>query len=347
MPTYNKVTANGVTLIDLSQDTVTQASHIVSGYVGHLANGTQVTGTGSGGGGGGGSRTVTGTFVGDGTITVQISCSFAPDSIYVYGDLSSDPSLRGVVSITIIKDTEAVITTDSSTSSFQEVLFAASHSITGYGPSDAPHATYSNGTLTIDMVTNTSQLRFASGVTYSYELVGSATAHHEISLEFSDSTGEDIDVYYDDSWVGGLITSTEPTAYGLKTIETAALDNVTWYSRSVSWETLWDDTVDFYSDPPEYSYCWITELGDVAIPVGSIWRVTFDNVEYMLTAVYDSGTAGVGANVIGNPLYSGGTDDGSNVPFCFFQSPWGAWSGAVPDPGNTQHDVKIERQVVS
>ena len=51
MPTtYNKVTAGGNTLIDLSQDTVTQASHIMAGYVGHLADGTQVTGTGSGGG---------------------------------------------------------------------------------------------------------------------------------------------------------------------------------------------------------------------------------------------------------------------------------------------------------
>ena len=51
MPTvYNKVTANGQTLIDLSNDTVTSADHIVAGYVGHLADGTQVTGTGSGGG---------------------------------------------------------------------------------------------------------------------------------------------------------------------------------------------------------------------------------------------------------------------------------------------------------
>ena len=51
MPTtYNKVVAGNQTLIDLSQDTVTQASHIMSGYVGHLADGTQVTGTGQGGG---------------------------------------------------------------------------------------------------------------------------------------------------------------------------------------------------------------------------------------------------------------------------------------------------------
>lgn len=46
MPTvYNKVTLNGDTLIDLSQDTVASASDIVSGKVGHLNDGTQVTGT--------------------------------------------------------------------------------------------------------------------------------------------------------------------------------------------------------------------------------------------------------------------------------------------------------------
>lgn len=51
MPTvYNKVTLNGDTLIDLSQDTVSSASDIVAGKVGHLNDGTQVTGTYAGGG---------------------------------------------------------------------------------------------------------------------------------------------------------------------------------------------------------------------------------------------------------------------------------------------------------
>ena len=43
------VLSNGRTLIDLSGDTVTDASHIMSGFVGHLADGSQVTGTGRGG----------------------------------------------------------------------------------------------------------------------------------------------------------------------------------------------------------------------------------------------------------------------------------------------------------
>lgn len=46
----NKVVkSDGTTLIDLSGDTVTSANHIMAGYVGHLADGTQVTGTGQGG----------------------------------------------------------------------------------------------------------------------------------------------------------------------------------------------------------------------------------------------------------------------------------------------------------
>lgn len=43
------VTSNGTTLIDLTGDTVTSSDHILSGYVGHLADGSQVTGTASGG----------------------------------------------------------------------------------------------------------------------------------------------------------------------------------------------------------------------------------------------------------------------------------------------------------
>ena len=50
MTTYNKVTIDGTTLMDLSQDTVASASHIRSGYIGHLNDGTQVTGSYSGGG---------------------------------------------------------------------------------------------------------------------------------------------------------------------------------------------------------------------------------------------------------------------------------------------------------
>ena len=49
MPTiYNKIELDGTTLLDLSQDTASSASHIRSGYTAHLNDGTQVEGTYSG-----------------------------------------------------------------------------------------------------------------------------------------------------------------------------------------------------------------------------------------------------------------------------------------------------------
>lgn len=45
----NKIVYNGNTLIDLSQDTVSDPSHIMAGYIGHLRDGSQVTGTGQSG----------------------------------------------------------------------------------------------------------------------------------------------------------------------------------------------------------------------------------------------------------------------------------------------------------
>lgn len=45
----NKVVYGNTALIDLTGDTVTSSDHIMQGHVGHLADGTQVTGTGCGG----------------------------------------------------------------------------------------------------------------------------------------------------------------------------------------------------------------------------------------------------------------------------------------------------------
>lgn len=46
----NKIVYGGEVLLDLSTDTVSSSDHIMRGYVGHLRDGTQVTGTGQGGG---------------------------------------------------------------------------------------------------------------------------------------------------------------------------------------------------------------------------------------------------------------------------------------------------------
>lgn len=87
-PYVNKVQkSNGDVLIDLSTDTVSSAADIVSGKVGHLRDGSVVTGTASGGGGA--SNLVTGTFKGTTTgaamdVTLNYSGSGYPISFMIF-----------------------------------------------------------------------------------------------------------------------------------------------------------------------------------------------------------------------------------------------------------------------
>lgn len=169
----------------------------------------------------------------------------------------------------------------------------------------------------------------------------SATAH-TIYFEFSDNTNTTITGYWDDSFISSAITATEPTTYGQKTVTLAQLDGVTWYSYSPStetWETLFSGTTQLISDTP-YPYFWIADLSDVSIPVGSVWRVTMDGVESGRLTATNSSYGGM----IGNPLYSGGSDDGSGLKYDFFNAGWGAWSGGA-DMTVGNHTVKIERLV--
>ena len=143
------------------------------GYVTQDANGYIVLP--STGGGGSSVQTETGTFTGDGGVSASISCSFAPDLIFIYGSLSGDPSLRGINALTIIKNTEMVLIGDGSSSSYSPTLVSARLSdMTDYNAdnyeTDA-YATYSSGTLTVYGL-NQSSGKFSSGVTYTYKLVG-------------------------------------------------------------------------------------------------------------------------------------------------------------------------------
>lgn len=179
---------------------------------------------------------------------------------------------------------------------------------------------------------------------------GGGLTQHTIHLEFTDSTDTDIEVDYDNALLATLITAYEPTGdwtYNNKTVDSAALDNVVWYQKShETWETLFDNNA-WYEDDSPYPYCWITQLGDVQVPMGSRWRITFENVEYVLEVTRMS-PSNQNSGLIGNPLYdTGGTDDGSGVPFAFLQSPWGAWTGMANVQGNSNHYVKIERQVMA
>ena len=175
---------------------------------------------------------------------------------------------------------------------------------------------------------------------------GSAT-QHVIHFDFTDSTDTDINVYYNDALISTMITAYEPENYGQKIVEVAELDGVEWYRKPTEvWELLYnEDNVGWYPEETGSPYCWIQELADVEIPLNSVWRVTFDNVEYRLVGKYSSE---VQDNIIGNPVWGGvSPDDGSNVPFFLWPTPWGAWSGNADVLPDTRHALKVERLITS
>ena len=179
---------------------------------------------------------------------------------------------------------------------------------------------------------------------------GSPSAtQHTIYFEFTDSTDATINAWYDSSFISDAIRATEPTTYGQKTVDSAELDGVEWYHRPTeTWETIFNGTMDFYNDPDPnaYPYCWVVELADVSIPTGSVWRVTFDNTVYRLIGYPLPSDNSHGA--IGNTLYlPNGTDDGSGIPFAFYHTAWGAWSGSANVAAESNHAVKIERLVTA
>ena len=108
------------------------------------------------------------------------------------------------------------------------------------------------------------------------------------------------------------------------------------------WETLYESNETQLIDDSPYSYFWISSLGDVEIPMGSQWRITFDGVLYACTVTVIAQNSGV----IGNTLYVDGSDDGSEVPLGLYHTNWGAWSGSA-DSSAGNHSLKVERLVTS
>lgn len=191
--------------------------------------------------------------------------------------------------------------------------------------------------------------------TYGTELVissapGSAPSatRHTLYFEYEDETNETVYAYYDDALIGPAITATTPTTRGGKTVTSAQLDGVEWYSYtptptpSETWETVWQGQADTIAEDP-YPYFWISDMGDITITDGSVWRITIDGTEYRSTAVDSGGSYRI---VIGNQKYIGGTDDGTNVPYCWHNVGWGAWVSSV-DLSVATHDLKFERLVTS
>ena len=135
---------------------------------------------------------------------------------------------------------------------------------------------------------------------------GSPSAtQHTIHLEFSDSTDTDIDVYYDDSLIGTMITDYAPSTwtYSSKTVTLAQLDNVTWYDKQtipIGVELIdYDDCLDDYAinaSGEAVSQQWYVASDYTAIESGMTF--SFKGCRWFYLAYYDSSKAFISSSNI-------------------------------------------------
>lgn len=175
MPTYNKAELDGTTLIDLSQDTVASASHIRQGYVGHLNDGTQATGTYSG------EVTMpiyTATVDGQtGTITVTCDWSYDDVADYCNYDAKFAAMLRTTVDggVTFIESPMAIYVNATPTGIYGVV-------IDNYGLPTADIFHTSNGITTISPSSALAQLSATQNGTYN---APQGKLYNEVSVNVS------------------------------------------------------------------------------------------------------------------------------------------------------------------
>lgn len=167
-----------------------------------------------------------------------------------------------------------------------------------------------------------------------------SATRHTILFEFEDETSTTIYAYYDSSFVGNAITATTPATYDSKTVTSAQLDGVEWYSYTPvpvgpTYDTIFDDDITVGSGGIA-----IASLSDLYFAEGETWRVTWAGTEYICqTQIYEGWLW-----TIGNQNIPKGTDDGTTgEPFCLYNYGGGAMNGNAREAG-TVH-LKLERQV--
>ncbi len=280
----SKIILNGVTQIDLTQDTV-NANNLIAPNTAHGANGESITGIATSG-----SSTLT-------TKTITLNGTYS----------ANNDSVDGYNSVTVNVQNGASMAEVSNTYGTEIVISSAQ----GATPSVTRHTLY---------------------------------------FEYEDKTTETEYIYYDDTLVGTAITATTPTTRNSKTVTSAQLDGVEWYSYTPptpipdpdpiteNFETLFDNNIEIRPNGNDNTtgFLWISSLADVNILDGSRWRITIDGVSYVKTASYNSGISKVGI------LWG----ENGNETMIFYNGD-GAWIGYVADRATGTIALKIERAITS
>lgn len=185
--------------------------------------------------------------------------------------------------------------------------------------------------------------------TYGTELVitsaqGSAPSatRHTLYFEFEDETTETEYAYYDDSFISSAITATTPTTRSSKTVTSAQLDGVEWYSYtpptpSGTWTTLYDDQITAYQGAAT-----IPALSDLYFAENETYRVTIDGTEYVRDTVHFTAN-GNDMWVVGNPdIITSAVESGDQ--FVVFNAGWGALYVYFNNEDTRDYTLKLEKK---
>ena len=123
---------------------------------------------------------------------------------------------------------------------------------------------------------------------------GSSATQHSIYFEFIDSTNATIPIYYDDSSISSIITTSKPSTYNNKQVTLAQLDGTTWYSpKLIPLNTQLIDYTkmkDHYGlsgdDGTEEEYEW-SSVTDY-IPIDRNMTFTYVNYKWFALYFYDT-----------------------------------------------------------
>lgn len=185
--------------------------------------------------------------------------------------------------------------------------------------------------------------------TYGTELVitsaQSATpsaTRHTLYFEYEDESTETVYAYYDDAFIGTAITATTPTTRNNKTVTSAQLDGVEWYSYtptptpSGDWTVLYDGSIELWD-----SETIIEDLVGMTISAGETYRVTLNGTTYTCETAQHSNW---GIYYFGNVNLWDDTDDGTGMPFVCYEIQWGL-KIEIRNGGNATYSFKLEKLV--
>lgn len=161
-------TGGGTARFDDATVTTATASDVASGKKFLASDGTVTTGTASGGGAT--VKTATGTFTGNGTRTIDVSCDFEPDIVYFTSNPGTTASSGTVAAIIVRGMMTATRYRNNSTTNSHYAIPGITDMNTG-GSSYSWRATYANGKVTLYCFSSNARGLLTNGRTYSYTFV--------------------------------------------------------------------------------------------------------------------------------------------------------------------------------